>query len=67
MRWLDNITDSVNVNLSQLREIMEGRKPGMLQSMGSQRVVHGLANEEQQKWNCEKLGTVCIRVLKSIY
>ena len=25
MRWLDSITDSVDMNLSQLREIMEDR------------------------------------------
>ena len=25
MRWLDNITDSVNMNLSKLWEIVEGR------------------------------------------
>ena len=26
MRWLDNITDSVNMNLSKLWEIVEDRK-----------------------------------------
>ena len=37
VRWLDSITDSVNMNLSRLWEIVEDRGAGMLQSMGSQR------------------------------
>ena len=40
MRWLDSITDSMNMNLSKLREIVEDREPGVLQSMGSPRVGH---------------------------
>ena len=32
-RWLDGITDSVNISLSKLQEIVKG-KPDVLQSMG---------------------------------
>ena len=35
MRWLDGITDLMDMSLSKLREIVKGRKSGMLQSMGS--------------------------------
>ena len=40
MRWLDSITDSLDMNLHKLQEIVKDREPGVLQSMGSQRVGH---------------------------
>ena len=40
MRWLDGITDSIDVSLSELWELVMDRKAGVLQSMGSQRVGH---------------------------
>ena len=39
MRWLDDITDSMNTSLSKLWEMVKDRKPGVLQSVGSQRVT----------------------------
>ena len=39
MRWLDGITDAMDVGLVELREFNSGR-PGMLRFMGSQRVRH---------------------------
>ena len=57
MRWIDNITDSVQVNLSKLQEIAKGREAGMLQSMGSQRVRHDLVAEQHIAAKCLKLGT----------
>ena len=48
MRWLDGITDSMDMNLSKLQETVKDRKPGVLQSMGSQRVGHDLVTEQQQ-------------------
>ena len=49
MTWLDSITDSIDMNLSKLQEIVEDRGPGVLQSMGSQRVARDLATEQQQQ------------------
>ena len=40
MRWLDGITDSMDMTLCKLRELVLHREPGVLQSVGSQRVMH---------------------------
>ena len=45
MRWLDGITDSMDMSLSKLRELVMDRRPGVLQSMGSERVGHGRVTE----------------------
>ena len=40
MRWLDGITDSVDMSLSRLWALVMVREPGVLRSTGSQRVRH---------------------------
>ena len=45
IRRLDGITDSMDMSLSKLRELGWTGRPGMLQSMGLQRVGHDWATE----------------------
>ena len=47
MRWLDSFTNSVDMNLSKLWEIVKDRKPSVLQSVGLQGVRYYLATEQQ--------------------
>ena len=40
MRWLDGITNSMDMSLSKLHDLVMDKMPGVLQSMASQRVRH---------------------------
>ena len=51
MRWLDGITHSMDMSLSKLWETVVDRGPGLLWSMGSQRVEHDLLTGQQHNRN----------------
>ena len=44
---MDSVTNSVDVNMSKLWEIVRTVEPGVLQPMGSQKVGHDLVTEQQ--------------------
>ena len=53
MRWLDSISDSMDMNLNKLQEIVKDRGAWcVLQSRGSQRAGHNLAAEQQTQYIC---------------
>ena len=49
MRWLDGITDSMNMNLSKLRELVMSREARC--AMGSQSQVYGVTKSRTEQLN----------------
>ena len=45
MRWLDGITDAMDMSLSSFRELVMTGKPGVLQSLGVAKVRHDRVTE----------------------
>ena len=58
MIWLDDITDSMDMSLSKLWELVMDKEAGVLQSMESQRVRHDYVTElkwTSSLWNGPKM------------
>ena len=65
MRWWDGIIDSIH--MSKLKEIMNEGKPGMLQSMGSQKVGHNQALNNSSHLQISMLLNVQCKNLTIVY
>ena len=49
MRWLDNITDLIDMNLSKLGEIVKDREAWCAVVHGVSKIGHDLVTKQQQK------------------
>ena len=54
----------MDMNLSKLQEILEDREPGVLQSVGLQRVGHNLVTEKQQQINEYSTIILVLQIMK---
>ena len=54
MRWLDDITDSMDVNLSELREVVTDRE-AVMDREAWRAAIHGVAKSGAQLSDCTEL------------
>ena len=59
----------MDMNLSQLQETVEDRGAWVLQSVGSQRVGHDLATEQQQRAELDTMvqGRLCRKFFSTVF
>ena len=67
MRWLDSITDSMDMNLSKLGEIARDRGSWCAAVHGSKEVGHVLATEQQQMLGFKEMEEDMSRLLDTEY
>ena len=58
-RWLDGITDSMDMSLSKLRETVKDREPVVLQSMGHKESDTTETEQQQNKYIPDFINNNC--------
>ena len=58
MRWLDSITDSMDMSLSKLRELVWTGKPGVLQSMGCKQLDTTDQLNNNNRYSCQIIAKI---------
>ena len=60
MRWLNGITESIDMSLSKLEKMVKDREACVLQFMGLQRVGHNWATEQDRVWRKKNPPTLLV-------